>query len=155
MHSRVVIQRLQDDGWYKVAQVGSHVQFKHPVKEGAGHGATPEPKHTDRHSKKYRAASKHQTEVSMDYMRIFIRTVTPTSESASLISPAASPLAERWKKHGVELQRLSASTSPGMVEDGARIPDPSTVDDVLNDPAIKDAVAFLVPAVWSGRFESM
>ncbi|WP_424673697.1 type II toxin-antitoxin system HicA family toxin [Candidatus Binatus sp.] len=34
MHSRVVIQRLQDDGWYKVAQVGSHVQFKHPVKKG-------------------------------------------------------------------------------------------------------------------------
>ena len=36
MHSRVVIQRLQDDGWYKVAQVGSHVQFKHPVKKGRG-----------------------------------------------------------------------------------------------------------------------
>jgi predicted RNase H-like HicB family nuclease len=34
----------------------------------------------------------------------------------------------------------------GMVEDGERIPDPSTVDDVVNDPAIKDAVAFLVPA---------
>jgi predicted RNase H-like HicB family nuclease len=34
----------------------------------------------------------------------------------------------------------------GMAEDGEKIPDPSTVDDVRNDPAIKGAVAFLVPA---------
>ena len=34
----------------------------------------------------------------------------------------------------------------GMVEDGEKIPNPSTVDDVVGDPAIKDAVAFLVPA---------
>jgi len=34
----------------------------------------------------------------------------------------------------------------GMVEDGEKIPSPSTVDDVVGDPAIKDAVAFLVPA---------
>ncbi len=34
MHSRVVIQRLQADGWFKVAQAGSHVQFKHPSKRG-------------------------------------------------------------------------------------------------------------------------
>jgi hypothetical protein len=33
-----------------------------------------------------------------------------------------------------------------MVEDGEKIPNPSTVDDVVDDPAIKDAVAFLVPA---------
>jgi hypothetical protein len=34
----------------------------------------------------------------------------------------------------------------GMVEDGEKIPNPSTVDDVVGNPAIKDAVAFLVPA---------
>jgi hypothetical protein len=34
----------------------------------------------------------------------------------------------------------------GMVQDGEKIPNPSTVDDVASDPAIKDAVAFLVPA---------
>jgi hypothetical protein len=33
-----------------------------------------------------------------------------------------------------------------MVENGEKIPNPSTVDDVVDDPAIKDAVAFLVPA---------
>ena len=32
--SREVIQRLQDDGWYEVAQKGSHKQFKHPTKKG-------------------------------------------------------------------------------------------------------------------------
>jgi predicted RNase H-like HicB family nuclease len=34
----------------------------------------------------------------------------------------------------------------GMIEDGERIPEPSTVDDVVNDPAMHAAVAFLVPA---------
>jgi predicted RNA binding protein YcfA (HicA-like mRNA interferase family) len=34
MNSREVIRRLNDDGWFEVAQVGSHKQFKHPVKPG-------------------------------------------------------------------------------------------------------------------------
>jgi predicted RNA binding protein YcfA (HicA-like mRNA interferase family) len=34
MNSREVIRRLQQDGWFEVAQVGSHKQFKHPVKPG-------------------------------------------------------------------------------------------------------------------------
>jgi len=34
MNSREMIRRLVDDGWYEVAQVGSHKQFKHPVKPG-------------------------------------------------------------------------------------------------------------------------
>ena len=34
MSSREVIRRLLDDGWFEVAQVGSHVQFKHEVKPG-------------------------------------------------------------------------------------------------------------------------
>jgi predicted RNA binding protein YcfA (HicA-like mRNA interferase family) len=34
MNSRVLIKHLQKDGWYEVNQVGSHKQFKHPVKKG-------------------------------------------------------------------------------------------------------------------------
>jgi HicB_like antitoxin of bacterial toxin-antitoxin system len=34
----------------------------------------------------------------------------------------------------------------GMIEDGEKIPNPSTVNDVADDPAIKGAAAFLVPA---------
>ncbi|MBF7083238.1 type II toxin-antitoxin system HicA family toxin [Desulfallas sp. Bu1-1] len=41
MKVRDVIKMLQDDGWYLVAQKGSHRQFKHPTKPGrvtiAGH----------------------------------------------------------------------------------------------------------------------
>ena len=32
--SREVIQKLKEDGWYEVKPVGSHHQFKHPVKKG-------------------------------------------------------------------------------------------------------------------------
>jgi hypothetical protein len=34
----------------------------------------------------------------------------------------------------------------GMIEDGEKLPNPSTTDDVAGDPALKGAVAFLVPA---------
>jgi predicted RNase H-like HicB family nuclease len=34
----------------------------------------------------------------------------------------------------------------GMIEDAEEIPNPSTIDDIADDPAIKRAVAFLVPA---------
>jgi predicted RNA binding protein YcfA (HicA-like mRNA interferase family) len=41
MKVRDVIRLIEDDGWYQVAQKGSHRQFKHPVKLGrvtvAGH----------------------------------------------------------------------------------------------------------------------
>jgi predicted RNA binding protein YcfA (HicA-like mRNA interferase family) len=34
MHSREIISALQRDGWVQVAQKGSHIQFKHPIKKG-------------------------------------------------------------------------------------------------------------------------
>ena len=34
MDSRNIIKQLKEDGWYEVNQVGSHKQFKHPVKKG-------------------------------------------------------------------------------------------------------------------------
>jgi predicted RNA binding protein YcfA (HicA-like mRNA interferase family) len=34
VNSRELIRALEADGWYRVAQKGSHVQFKHPRKPG-------------------------------------------------------------------------------------------------------------------------
>jgi predicted RNA binding protein YcfA (HicA-like mRNA interferase family) len=34
MNSREIIRRLEADGWYRVGQRGSLVQFKHPTKPG-------------------------------------------------------------------------------------------------------------------------
>lgn len=34
MNSKAVIAALKADGWAQVAQKGSHVQFKHPLKPG-------------------------------------------------------------------------------------------------------------------------
>ena len=42
MSSREVIRQLLEDGWYEVAQVGSHMQFRHPIK--AGRVTVPHPK---------------------------------------------------------------------------------------------------------------
>jgi len=47
-----------------------------------------------------------------------------------------------------EARRLAAEALAlhieGMIEDGAEIPVPSSVDDVADDPAMKNAVAFMV-----------
>jgi len=34
MNSREIISRLEADGWFRVAQEGSHIQYKHPTKPG-------------------------------------------------------------------------------------------------------------------------
>jgi len=34
MDSRTIIRRLEQEGWYKVDQKGSHIQLSHPVKKG-------------------------------------------------------------------------------------------------------------------------
>jgi len=34
MNSKAIIQLIQQNGWYKVAQSGSHIQFRHPSKKG-------------------------------------------------------------------------------------------------------------------------
>jgi len=34
MGSREIIRRLKGNGWYEVAQIGSHKQFKHPSRPG-------------------------------------------------------------------------------------------------------------------------
>jgi HicB_like antitoxin of bacterial toxin-antitoxin system len=47
-------------------------------------------------------------------------------------------------KRGVWRRRLWLCTSRGMMEDGDPIPEPSTIDDVAGDLALKGAVAFLV-----------
>jgi predicted RNase H-like HicB family nuclease len=39
----------------------------------------------------------------------------------------------------------------GMIEDGEEIPNPSSLDDLQNDPAMKGAVAFLVEVAESER----
>jgi predicted RNase H-like HicB family nuclease len=49
-----------------------------------------------------------------------------------------------------EAQRMAAEALSlhieGMNEDGEQIPEPSTIDDIANDPARKDAVVLSVPA---------
>ncbi|MDO1560439.1 type II toxin-antitoxin system HicA family toxin [Brevundimonas sp. 2R-24] len=34
MDSKTVIKALERDGWVRVGQTGSHIQFKHPAKPG-------------------------------------------------------------------------------------------------------------------------
>ena len=55
---------------------------------------------------------------------------------------------EEARRMAVEALRLHVR---GMLEDGAEIPLPSTLDRLENDHALKDAIAFLVPLRESER----
>ena len=35
MKTREIISAIRKDGWYQIAQKGSHRQFKHPIKSGS------------------------------------------------------------------------------------------------------------------------
>jgi predicted RNase H-like HicB family nuclease len=50
---------------------------------------------------------------------------------------------EEARRRAVEALALHIQ---GMAEDGEAIPKPSTIDDLMNDPAMRGAVAFLVHA---------
>jgi len=34
MKSKEIIKKIEKDGWFEVAQKGSHKQYKHPTKQG-------------------------------------------------------------------------------------------------------------------------
>ena len=34
MNSREIIKAIEADGWFRVAQKGSHIQFRHPTRPG-------------------------------------------------------------------------------------------------------------------------
>ncbi|HEX2800716.1 MAG TPA: type II toxin-antitoxin system HicA family toxin [Phenylobacterium sp.] len=34
MNSREIIRAIEADGWFRVAQKGSHIQFRHPTRPG-------------------------------------------------------------------------------------------------------------------------
>jgi predicted RNA binding protein YcfA (HicA-like mRNA interferase family) len=34
MKTREIIKLIETDGWYEVRQIGSHRQYKHPIKKG-------------------------------------------------------------------------------------------------------------------------
>ena len=34
MKVRELVRQVEQDGWYKIGQEGSHRQFKHPIKRG-------------------------------------------------------------------------------------------------------------------------
>lgn len=34
MNSREIIRAIEADGWFRIAQKGSHIQFRHPTRPG-------------------------------------------------------------------------------------------------------------------------
>jgi predicted RNA binding protein YcfA (HicA-like mRNA interferase family) len=64
MNSREIIKLLEEDGWFKHTQKGSHhCQFKHPIKK-AKCSASPKEGLTEKNGRKYLKASRITKEVT-------------------------------------------------------------------------------------------
>jgi len=149
MNSREVIRKLKKDGWYEVNQVGSHKQFKHPVK--AGRVTVPHPKRDgpERYAQKHRKTSCDKVGlVSEGTTMEYIAYLHKDRGSDFGVSFSDFPGCVTAGRTLDEARRLApealALHIEGMIEDGAPVPEASTIDDLAGDPALKGAVAFLV-----------
>jgi len=110
--------------WREVSQAGSHKQFKHPAKKG-------------------RVAVPHP--IAMDYIAFLHK----DRDSDFGVSFPDFPGCVTAGKTLEEARRMAAEALAlhiaGMVEYGDEIPAPSSLEALAKNPAMKGAVAFLVP----------
>src|SRR5438034_739519 len=155
MSSREVIRRLKQDGWYEVAHVGSHKQFKPPVKPGrvtVPHPVRDIPIGTLRSIEK-------QAGIRLRGLMDYIAYLHKDRKSDFGVSFPDFPGCVTAGKTLDEARRMAVEALSfhikGMMEDGEAIPEASTLDALAKDPAMKGAVAFLVNvdiAEKAGRF---
>lgn len=123
MKVRDVIKMIESDGWYQVAQKGSHRQYKHPSKSGRVTGG----RSSFRGDGQGHAEQHLQTGgiEMMRYAVVFEK--TPTGWSASApdlpglgVAAATIEEAEQLIHEGIEFH------IEGLREDGLPIPSPDT-----------------------------
>lgn len=71
MDSRKIIKILKQNGWYEIAKVGSHTQFRHPERKGRVTVPHPQKKHADWHIKKHRAPVRYQTQLRCYHGKLY------------------------------------------------------------------------------------
>ena len=146
MDSREIIKRLKQDGWFEVAQAGSHKQFKHATKPGRVTVSTPRkdvPLGTLRSIEKQAGIKLRYRRAAMEYIA-YLHKDRKSDYGVSFPDfpgciTAGSTLEEARR---MAAEALSC-TSPDCRRTEKRF-QPSTLDDLQNDPAMKGAVAFLV-----------
>ena len=147
MNSRDVIAKLRADGWYEVAQAGSHKQFKHPMKSGRVTVVYPSreiPIGTLRSIEK-QAGLKLRV-----VMRSYIALIHKDAEHDFGVSfpdlPGCVTAGSDLDEARAFAEEALALHVAGLAEDGVAVPEPSTLDSVMRDAINRDAVAVLVQA---------
>jgi predicted RNase H-like HicB family nuclease len=156
MDSREVIRELKRAGWREVIQSGSHKQFKHATKQRPRDSASSEEGYADWNTEKHREAGRDQIEVTLaatheanqENTMEYIAYLHKDRKSDFGVSFPDFPGCVTAGKTLEEARSMAAEALAlhiaGMVEDGEAIPEPSTIDEVAEDPDMKGAVAFLV-----------
>src|SRR5438445_2138624 len=150
MNSRDAIKALED-GWYEVSQAGSHraVQARHG--KGPRHGAAFETGSPDRNPQEHRKTGRDQAEVirrreiqAMDYIAYLHKDRNSDYGVSFPDFPGCITAGKTLDEaHRMAVEALALHVA-GMREDGEEIKPPSTLDTLVRDPAMKNAVAFLV-----------
>ena len=146
MKSREVIDLIKADGWYEVAQKGSHVQFKH--KNKPGRVTVPHPKRDIPIGtlKSIENAGRYQSEVSA--MRQYIGLIHKEAKSDYGVSFPDFPGVVTAGTDLDDARRMAeealAFHVEGLVADGEVLPEPSSLEAVMSDPDHREGVAILV-----------
>jgi len=153
MQSREIINRLTADGWRKVAQKGSHVQFKHPTKPGRV--TVPHPKR-DIPTGTLRSIEKQcgpqADEVTMRYYIALLHKDPKSDYGVSFPDLPGCITAGRTldEARAMAVDALALHLQ-GMIEDGSAIPEPSSLETVMADPDNRDGVVTPDPGPVDGR----
>ena len=132
-----VISKLEAAGWYQVAQKGSHKQFRYPERRGRVTVSHPK-KQQGRQNAMAEYIALLWKEDASDYGVSFPNFPGCVTAGSSLHE--ARQLAAEALQFHIE----------GMLEDGEELPDPTALDEIMEDPENKEAVVLLVP-VQTGR----
>ncbi len=137
MNSQVIIRILESKGWIEVIHGGSHKQFKHPQKPGRVTVPHPE--------RELQAATILRAEEPMHYIA-YLHKDRNSDFGVSFPDFPGCITAGKTLEEARQLATEALSMHvEGMLEDKQLIPEPCSLDDLAKDPAIKDAISFLVP----------
>jgi predicted RNase H-like HicB family nuclease len=136
-------------GTKSIRKAATNVQT--PGEKGPRHGASSEEGYPDWNSQEHRATGRDQiavTRLHSGETMEYIAYLHKDRKSDFGVSFPDFPGCVTAGKTLDEARRMASEALAlhirGMAEDGETVPDPSTIDDVSKDPALKGAVAFLV-----------
>jgi predicted RNA binding protein YcfA (HicA-like mRNA interferase family)/predicted RNase H-like HicB family nuclease len=150
MDSRKIIRILKQNGWYEIAKVGSHTQFRHPKRKGRV--TVPHPKKDipigTLKSIERQSGIKFSWGITMANYIAIVHKDTKSDFGVSFPDfPGCITAGKNIDEAKDMAQEALTLHIKGILEDGEKLPHPSRLEEIMIDPGYVNAVAYLVVSV--------